>query len=251
MRALFSIFSRFNRTLFSEGLAGVWKRVWRRLQNFISVEEEYLCLELDLTALQPRYTVRGKNLLIRPLTLEDAPALAARLGRKEMETTKKHLGRDGFGFAAFSGEKIIGHLGMKIGEYHLGHIRYRFQLGPRMVYSNGMVVDQEFRGKIVSGALLEYGLLYFKALGYTRSITITQTTNVASLNLSGHLGFREIHRIVSKRVFMIRARPRISYTGPEIPAPTAHRRVRELAKQPVLSGPAEPEQAQDSNHADG
>jgi GNAT superfamily N-acetyltransferase len=252
MSVFLQMVSRFRRTLRSEGWTGVWKWIRPRLQNVICLEEEYLCLESDLTALEPRYTLRGKSVPIRLLTREDLPALSTRLRGQELRRTRRYLGSEhfGFGFGAFAGEKMIGHLGMKTQEYDMSHIRHRFDLGPRMVYSNGMVVDKEFRGRIVPGALLEYGLLYFKGRGYTRSITITKTTNAASLRLSGHLGFREIHRIVSRRVFMIRLRPRIVYTAPEAQASSADPPLRELTEQSVLSEPSKKEYTQDSTHVD-
>lgn len=208
-----------------EGWSGVWGRLKDRVAKFLLLEQEFLCLEADLVALTPRYTVRAHDVVVRPVTLEDIPAVAARLSRAEMRAFRKHFRKGGFGVAAFVGGRIIGHFGMKTGTYNPPDVRYPFSLGPHVVYTNGIVVDQEYRQTIVPGALLECGLLYFRGQGYTKTIAIIETTNRSSLRISSHFGYQEMHRIVSRRILMIRRRPRIVYNGSHISSITRRRRL--------------------------
>lgn len=198
----------------SEGLGGIAQRVEWRLRRFLSLHQEFLCLELDLTKVEPRYTPRSR-FLIRRLTDADYPLLSSRLNYMEKVYYFLFRTADEIPYGAFDDGRLIAHLGMGIRRYRVREIGYDLDLGPLTIYGNGLAVDKAYRKTLVTGALLEHAFLDFKAQGYLKCVTITQTTNSSSLNMSAHFGFCEIHRITSKRIWMIRRRPRIVYTDPE------------------------------------
>ncbi|MBX3235221.1 MAG: GNAT family N-acetyltransferase [Nitrospiraceae bacterium] len=205
---------KLGEVLANEGWQGLVDRVAWRMRRFVRLNEEFLCLELDLTTILPRYTARSRY-TIRRLTEADYPILAPRMSLEQKLYYFLFRGAHEIGFGAFDGGRLVGHLGMGVERYHLRQIGLEFDLGPTTVYGNGLVVDPEYRKSMVTGALLEYAFLSFKEQGYRKCITITQTTNVSSLNMSAHFGFREIQRITSRRTAMIRRRPRLLYIEPD------------------------------------
>ncbi len=198
----------------NEGWQGLTGRVGWRWRRFMRLREEFLCLELDLNGIVPRYTARSRY-TIRRLTDEDYPLLAPRMNFQQKLYYFLFRGDHEIGFGAFDQGRLVGHLGMGISRYHLRQIGFDFDLGTKTVYGNGLVVDPPYRKTLLTGALLEHAFLHFKKQGYAKCITITQTTNASSLNMSAHFGFREIQRVTSERVAMIRRRPRIVYTEPD------------------------------------
>lgn len=227
----------------NEGWQGVLERIAWRARRFARIDEEFLCLELDLTTLSPRYTSRSRY-TIRRLTDEDYPLLSRRLNLQQKLYYFLCRGAHEIGFGVFDDGHIVAHLGMGLRRYNLRQIGFDFDLGPGTVYGNGLVVDPPYRKTLVTGALLEHAFLHFKSQGITKCVTITQTTNASSLNMSAHFGFREIQRITSKRIAMVRCRPRIVYTEPDPSFENKKRLKRERGHDQPTAGGVEDSYAQ-------
>ncbi|MGB4066611.1 MAG: GNAT family N-acetyltransferase [Nitrospira sp.] len=238
---MFTRVKKFAGVLVNEGWQGLVARSQSRWRRFVCLREEFFCLELDLNTIVPRYTIRSRY-TIRRLTDHDYPLLKPRLNFQQKLYYFLFRGPNEIGFGAFDEGRLVGHLGMGVHQYRLRQIGFDFDLGTTTIYGNGLVVDLPYRKTLVTGALLEHAFLYFKSQGYTKCVTITQTTNTSSLNMSAHFGFLEIHRITSERVAMVRRRPRIMYTEPD-PSFESRKRSKREGRPGVNNDGAEVEES--------
>jgi|GEM_PF-6718978 len=214
--------------LAAEGWPGLERRLGARLRRLWILNEEFIVREFDLTTLVPRYTLRlSSKTTVRPMSAEDLPSLSKRLEPREMRNLRKRMAgheKEWFGFLVLVEGRIVGHFGLVVRRAFVKELRYGFKMGPKLVYSNGMVIDPDCRMTVVPAALAEYAYLFFKERGFNKTVNITQSTNRSSLRFTENFGFREVHRFISKRVLLVRLRPLVAYGGTES-SPTPNRRL--------------------------
>jgi GNAT superfamily N-acetyltransferase len=192
--------------------------------SFIYSTREVTEIELDLEKFEPRFSQRSE-MAVERVSENELARRSAELPKDWASLLNDFQKKGYLLFWALSEGRVIGFVCFTFGDFYVQDMCLQLHLEKEEGLLYGIFVEEAYRGKTISGVLMEKALVYLKEQGYLRVVAHIDLRNIPSLRYAKSNRYVEVKRWKVRKVFGVVRPIEIPPTGDALNPPRLRRAV--------------------------